>query len=246
MAGKAKKWISEIRHAHFVLHPNLICGQLYSADGYVNDLERQIRSASLLLYFGKHGMTDYYRITFYSGYDGVLVTKANSKSICYYGFNVGNLPKDALQHDFRNFGIPYEDAINYSEDNKFNGQNLWFWHGNAIWEELPFEEIMSKLVILNWDVYNVIENENEYAKNSKKARLAAQNLTNLCYKRRFIRVLEKYGLVSKGLVEIPPIDFSEWDEKREKALEDRRKYVEMNENGTLPDDFEYNPLYPYY
>ena len=190
-------------------------------------------------------MSHYYKITFWNGCNGVEVTKGNSKSICYYGFKVGDTK--SATHDFRNLGIPYEDAIKYGENNKFDGQNLWFWHGCAMWEDLPFEEILNKLVLKSWDVYTPnVSDELKISEKAKNARIEHQNVINRAFKRRFIKCLEYHKLISPGLVDIPPIDFTEWDEKWRKGIEYRRKYVEMKQNGTLPDDFEYNPNYPYW
>lgn len=246
---KLPKFKSEIAHAYHVLDPTRITAQI-SDGAYVGDVNRPIHSASLNLYFDKsgqtiQGMSHYYRITFWSGCNGVEITKGNSKSIAYYGFVAGDTKSST--HDFRNFGIPYENAIKYGENNKFNGENLWFWHGCAMWEDLPFDEILQNLVLKSWNVYTPnVSPELNLPEGAKRARIEQQNVINLAFKRRFVRCLEFHDLITPGLIDIPPIDFSKWDELWLKSLEYRRKYVEMYENGTIPDDFEYNPNYPYW
>lgn len=248
------KFRSEIAHAYYVLDPTRITAHveapMFNGEVMAGDVSKPIYSAALRLYYdelGKkiEGMSHYYKITFWNGCNGVEVTKGNSKSICYYGFKVGDTK--SATHDFRNLGIPYEDAIKYGENNKFDGQNLWFWHGCAMWEDLPFEEILNKLVLKSWDVYTPnVSDELKISEKAKKCRIEHQNVINRAFKRRFIKCLEYHKLISPGLVDMPPIDFTEWDEKWRKGIEYRRKYVEMKQNGTLPDDFEYNPNYPYW
>ena len=74
---------------------------MFNGEVMAGDVSKPIYSAALHLYYdelGKkiEGMSHYYKITFWNGCNGVEVTKGNSKSICYYGFKVGDT-KSATQ-----------------------------------------------------------------------------------------------------------------------------------------------------
>lgn len=248
------KFRSEIAHAYYVLDPTRITAHVEGRE-YAGRADKPINRASLRLYydvFGKQieGMSHYYCISFWSRCNGVEITKGIGKSICYYGFKIGETR--SITKDYRNIGFPYEKAINYGTGREFTGngfenENVWFWAGNAMWEDLQFEEILKNLVLKSWDVYTPnVSDELKISEKAKKCRIEHQNVINRAYKRRFIKTLEYHGLITPGLVSIPPIDFTKYDEMYAEMLRYRREYIEMRENGTLPDDFEFSHTYPYY